>query len=902
LDAQSWSRIEPILEEALELEGAERAVYLDRACAGEPELRADLEAMLAADAGDGPLDRQPTASLPALLGAWADEEPEESSEVAGRQIGPFQLIRRIGRGGMGVVYEAEDTRLGRRVALKFLPREYVADGAAKKRFLREARSASALRHPGICTIHDIGETDDDRLYIVMTYYEGETLEKRLERGPLPLDQALAFATQLTRALERAHAAGVVHRDMKPANVMVGTDGEVTILDFGIAKMDNEAALTRTGSTLGTPLYMAPEQARGERVDARADLWSLGAMLYEMLTGRRPFRGDSSPVVIHAILEREPEPIERYRPEVPAALATSVLRLLQKDPNERYQDASELLADLQSGTASAPRRRRKLAWIGVAAAAAVALALLVWSRSTPPPSLAVVVIPTEIASSPEESLQIAALVGDAVDAGVLQGLSDLEGIAALTTRTEEVSERTPAETARAFAAEEVVGSRLTCGPRSCQATLLRWDGADGRVLWLENFEVPVDNLQLVVSAVVGHLREGFEPFSPRSGVSRAQLTSADWEEYLVLRRSFESKEDTSDDELLDRLAGLRERAPSFLEVYLLEAEVALDSFHFSREEALLERGFDLLETARQLSPRDPRVLYQLFDLAAETRRWEVAEPVLDELEELDSASSSVLRRRAELEEGQGEAATALEMMRRAAHLRPDSRNLMRLAVMEFRNGQVLSARGTLETLIERSPGHFRGTSFLAGIELTSGSLVRAAELYRQLIERSEAVTELSNLGVTYLLLGRYDEAAESFRKAYDREPGNFGSTLNLADAELLLGRRQAAEGLYREVLDLLDADAAEPGWQQYTVRAQALAHLGREREAVAAAQHALQAAPSHPQAALEVALVYALVGERASAMVNAERAIQLGVGRRWLELPWFAELEAEPEFRALLDSS
>jgi serine/threonine-protein kinase len=361
MQAERWQRVEAVFHAALEHAPGERLAYVYETTGGDLELQGEVESLLAAHEANG--------SLQTAASALAAEWLKGHQPLVGQSLGHFQILAHLGSGGMGEVYLAEDHRLRRKVALKLLPTRLTADAERLRRFEREARAASALNHPNILTIHEIGETDGTH-FIVSEFVEGQTLRARMASTRMQLGEALEVATQAAGALAAAHVAGIVHRDIKPENLMLRPDGYVKVLDFGLAKLSERPAptdpdaptraevKTDPGTVMGTAHYMSPEQARGLEVDARTDIFSLGVVLYEMVAGRVPFEGATASDVSAAILTQEPPPLSGYVPEVPAELERIVSKALAKDREARYQSTAELRAELQ-------RLQRKVEAAGVA---------------------------------------------------------------------------------------------------------------------------------------------------------------------------------------------------------------------------------------------------------------------------------------------------------------------------------------------------------------------------------------------------------------------------------------------------------------------------------------------------------------------------------------------------------
>ena len=345
---ERWRQVDEVFLAAMELAPGERTVFLEQACAGDRKLLDEVESLLACDEQADSFIEEPAVDLTTKT---VSEEPS----LVGQRVGFYRIINELGRGGMGTVYLAQDVRLKRQVALKLLPSHFTADANRLRRFRQEARAASALNHPNILTIYDIGQADGTH-FIAAEYIDGVTLRERMKDARLNPGEALDIAAQVASALEAAHEAGIVHRDIKPENVMLRRDGFVKVVDFGLAKLserwaerDGASSLVQTnpGVVMGTANYMSPEQARGLEVDARTDLWSLGVVLYKMLAGQPPFQGPTTSDIIVAILDREPPPLAQDRAAMPPTALQNILsKSLSKDSEDRYQTAGEMAHDFR----------------------------------------------------------------------------------------------------------------------------------------------------------------------------------------------------------------------------------------------------------------------------------------------------------------------------------------------------------------------------------------------------------------------------------------------------------------------------------------------------------------------------------------------------------------------------
>ncbi len=857
ISRERWQLLEPVLDAALDLPAGEVSAYLDRRFAGAPELREEMERLLAALRAEGGgarfLESPPTALAVHILSepdadALAADEPAE-----GAAIGPYRVLRRLGRGGMGVVYLARDPRLERLVALKLLPPWLAADEVATRRLAEEAKAASALDHPNIETVYDIGRTDDGCLYFAMAYYEGETLATRIHSGPLPVEQAVAVAVQLARGVEAAHARGIVHRDVKPANVILTPAGVAKIVDFGVAKATG-TDLTEPGATPGTAAYMSPEQTRGAASDGRTDIWSLGVVLYEMLAGGRPFRGDDHDAVIFAIRHDQPEPLLQRRPEVPEPLARVVHRCLEKDPRARYQDAGALANALReigtpaSGMTRRARARRRLTALATTMLLVAILGggSLLWPRlqigralagsleAPLPVASRLAVLPMlDSSADPEDPYFADALTEELISR--LSMLAGLHVIAHSSVTPYRGTEKSIAEVAGELGVATVLGGTVRKAGERIHLSLRLTEAGSERPLWTEDYDERIAELPAVQRDVAQRVTAALRV---RTGARE--------------RRQLAKRGTENADAYMEYLKG---------RYFVEQGETWKARDHF-------ERSLDLDPTFAAAWAGLSRMYIQ------SSIRGLVA--TSDAVPRARAAAERALELDPELAEGHAHLAGALNWyywdregadrhIRQALELDPNAAWVHRALAGHLRNlGRFEQALSEVGKVRELDP-------------------LNSAGAYNQ-------------EGVILYFARRYDEAIAKFQQLFRVDPGYTDAYFYIALVYTQMGQYEQALASLRET----DPQVSQP--DALTIRGYVYARLGQPDEARRALARLEELSNDRPVSSFHKAVISIGLGEYDRALDLLEQAAE---ERTWhlaiLKVePVFDPVRGEPRFQALLE--
>jgi TolB-like protein len=749
---------------------------------------------------------------------------------------------------MGVVYKAQDLKLDRAVALKFLPPDFTRDPEAKQRFVHEAKAASALDHPNICNVHDIGETDDGQIFIVMAYYNGETLKGKIERGPLKIDEAVGIAMQIAQGLAKAHEHDIVHRDIKPANVMVTLDGVAKVVDFGLAKLTGRTLLTKTGSTLGTAAYMSPEQARGEPADQRTDIWSLGVTFYEMVTGKRPYESEYEQALVYSILNEDPKPIRDLRSEVPEAIEKICRRAMAKEPEDRYRSATELIADLESfesgtelseRTRRLPVRKRRMLYAGAAVIVGIAAIVgLLYSPSHAEAVDTIAVLPFVNASGDANIEYLC----DGLTEAVLEDLCRTPGfrkvIALNSVMQYKNREMVPGEVSRKLGVTALVMSRLYKRGEDLTISVELINGRDETRIWGSQYERPASQLAALHKDISGSITKSLHLSAAGLTASREMRQySQNPEAYRLYLQGQQFYHRLTEDDL----------------------RKAIDCF---RKALLLDRKFALAYAGIASS------LGELVDLNLVP--WEqVADSVRQE------------------------AANALSIDRNLAEAH------LAIGGVRYTNYEREESKREFKEAIELNPLCAEAIHLYSHVLSEDGQHEEGIRLMRRATELEPLSVHYQYcLGSIYRNSRRWDEALAETEKVK-----NLDSTWRGYAYEVQLSRIYFYEGLYNKSIEYATRHASDANDTRSLelTRAKVCAITGDNRGAHRQLRRLYEMGQRQTIDPAEIAAVYSLLGSRDSAMVWLERAYrERSNSFAFVKvIPDFDTLRSDPGFKQLL---
>jgi tetratricopeptide (TPR) repeat protein/TolB-like protein len=848
----------------------------------------------------------------------------------GSRLGSYEIADLLGVGGMGEVYRARDLKLGRAVAIKVLPEEFARDPGRVSRFEREARMLAAVNDPTIAAIYG-AEEDGDVRYIVMELVEGETLAQRLSTGPLAVPDALRIASQVAEALAVAHEKSVIHRDLKPANIKITPEGKVKVLDFGLAKamempfsgeMSRSPTLvmsdSRPGEIVGTPEFMSPEQARGKETDRRTDIWAFGCILYESLSGKRAFTGETVPDAIGAILHLEPD--WAALPARTPDRVRELLRLcLEKDPGRRLRDAGDARLELEaalaglsgSGSGSAAPARAAGPWPAIAAiVAAAVLAVLgfVLFRSLEAKRPATTNV-RQLAVLPFRNLTTKSegeLWGVALADTVSARLTNVHGLQVVTPRA--VVEAVDANANVASVARRLGASILLAGSLQMENDRFR---ITYRILDASGSQISADALDgpelfalqdRIADSVLKDLSlaRGPRRTPTPSGLDTPSLQERYLEAIGLLQR-YDRRDGV--ERALAILQKLAEEKPSSALVQAALAQADLAMYGFTKNRALADRAIAAGDAARSLDPGLAEVDVTTGEIYLATGRAKEAAALFLRALEARPGDVGALLGLGRAEEAAGDAAAAEAALRRAVLLEPSFATFNQLAALYFDLGRYGDAAEVFRKASQAAPDSYGALSNLGGAEAMRCSYPAALEAFQKaLVLDPKNGDAASNLGLTELWMGRETDARKHLEVASELEPGSFAIWGNLGDAYRRTRTGEKADAAYRRSIDLArERLRMNPNdTEALSFLATGLAKTGKAAEASEPMRRSLAASPKDPVAHSDAATVAALAGRDADALALLRQAVALGYcGEILARQPEFERFRDNPEFRSII---
>lgn len=749
---------------------------------------------------------------------------------SGQLFGHYEILKLLGSGGMGEVYLARDTRLNREVAVKILPAELAETPELVARFRKEAGLAARLNHPNICTIHEAGQVDD-KLYICMEYVEGKTLRDRIAGRPMPLDEVLEISIQIADALDEARKRNIVHRDIKSANIALTQKSFVKVLDFGLAKQlpgigsddmseaSTESSVSKSGHVRGTFAYMSPEQALGKAVDHRSDIFSFGVLLYEMLTGRLPFAGDSATAVVDAILHRAPIPVARYNDEAPDELLHVLAKMLQKDPEARYQSVHEVWVDLRNiknqiartaashpiqERSSLPYKTALLMIIAAVVVTAIAIGFLRRKEMKSPEiatrnTLSLAVLPFRYAGDDPTRDYLGLLVTD----GLIAGLQQTKGVAvAPYANVRQLSENAPLkEVSHDLGVAWIIRGSVAVKGDETQITpeLVSPDGTSAWKQTLSGRTIATLDLARKSLLTALHLQN---PSSTRE-IEQVRTPSVNaYKIYLEARQKHEGWDlqgNLQEAEALYRKALVED--PDFAAAHAGLARVLMDQFHQTHKPELLGLGQEEAQKALGLDANIPEALLAVGVAQLESGHSIEARDAIARALELAPGDDAACRDLAAIYSGLGRNHDAEEFYNHAILLRPNYwLNHYDMGTFQWQSvGNLDAARVHLEKANQLHPEGYAPLVMLGNINLTQGRLEDAEKYFRGALGKEPNTAAYNNLGLVHYYRGHYDLALRNWEAVLKQVPDNPIYEANVADALRQLKHVEQADLHYKEVI-------------------------------------------------------------------------------------------------------